>query len=96
MHRAPKEIEEKGFYRAGLRCEKMLAEDSRTKSIPVIIHSVIDIEEIEEPVLQRPQVFYIQKDFKRLGELFTKLNISQDLIIQIRRFQQQYITVKSN
>src|SRR5438876_10231917 len=31
------EIQEQGFYRAGLRCERLLAEDERTRDISVIL-----------------------------------------------------------
>jgi CheY-like chemotaxis protein len=59
----PKEIEEKGFYRAGLRCEKMLAEDSRTKHIPIIIYSVLGQDDLKGDYEPRPQVRYVDKDF---------------------------------
>ncbi len=34
--------EDNGFYRAGLRCQKMVSDDARTSAIPCIIYTVID------------------------------------------------------
>lgn len=59
----PKEVEENGFYRAGLRCEKMLAADSRTKNIPIMIYSVLGKDDLEDDYEPRPQVRYLDKDF---------------------------------
>lgn len=59
----PKEIEDEGFYRAGLRCEKLLASDERTKNIPIIIYTVLGKEDLEQEYEPRPQVKYVDKDF---------------------------------
>ena len=59
----PKDVEERGFYRAGLRCEKMLANDDRTNRIPIIIYSVLGKEDLEDEYQPRPQVKYVDKDF---------------------------------
>lgn len=63
----PPEVKEHGFFRAGLRCEKMLAADKRTQNIPVIIYSVIDREELEADFSPRSKVKYVDKDFNRWG-----------------------------
>ncbi len=59
----PKEIEEKGFYRAGIRCIRMLKADDRTKHIPVIIYSVLTKEDLETEIGRFPEVRYLFKDF---------------------------------
>lgn len=63
MELPPPDIATQGFFRAGVRCEKMLAEDERTKDIPVIIYSVLEKEDLEGEIPQRPQVSYLEKDF---------------------------------
>ena len=63
----PKEVEEKGFYRAGLRCERMLANDKRTQNIPVFIYSVLGREDLEGEFRPRPQVRILDKDFSAWG-----------------------------
>lgn len=63
----PPEVEEKGFYRAGLRCERMLANDKRTENIPVLIYSVLGIEDLEGDFEPRPQVKVLDKDFDSRG-----------------------------
>jgi len=59
----PPEIVEQGFYRAGLRCVKMLAENEMTKNIPVIIYSVLDKSDMEDEIPNLPNVKYLDKDF---------------------------------
>jgi DNA-binding NarL/FixJ family response regulator len=39
---APPEIRGKGWFDAGLRCEKLLHEREETKSIPVILYSMLE------------------------------------------------------
>src|SRR2546425_8168130 len=39
----PQDVREEGFYRAGLRCERMLAEDNRTSRVPVILYTVLEL-----------------------------------------------------
>src|SRR6267154_1778537 len=38
----PDYVEAEGFYRAGLRCERMLAQDERTSHVPVILYTVLE------------------------------------------------------
>ncbi len=63
MEKPPQEILEAGFYRAGIRCIKMLNDDDRTKNIPVIIYSVLDYEDIEKEIKELPKAKYLFKDF---------------------------------
>lgn len=59
----PPEIVEQGFYRAGLRCVKMLVENEATREIPVIIYSVLDKSDLENDIPVLPNVRYLDKDF---------------------------------
>ncbi|MGB7207203.1 MAG: hypothetical protein WBD27_00950 [Pyrinomonadaceae bacterium] len=61
----PKEIKEEGFYRAGIRCVEMLAMGKNTKDIPIILYSILDIEDLESDLKKFPRdrVKYIIKDF---------------------------------
>jgi CheY-like chemotaxis protein len=61
MEQPPEEVKRDGFYRAGLRCERMLAGDERTKEIPVIIHSVLSLEPEDLP--KRAGVKFLPKNF---------------------------------
>ncbi len=66
MEKPPQEILEVGFYRASFRCSKMLNEDERTRNIPVILYTILDIEDIEEiedEIKNLPQVTYLIKGF---------------------------------
>lgn len=58
----PKEVKEGGFYRAGLRCEKMLAEDKRTSQITVIIYTVLSKEDLGNEIPDRVNVTFLSKD----------------------------------
>lgn len=70
----PPEIAEAGFYLAGARCEKMMASDDRTQNVPIIIHSIIDEEEIQNFISPRPQINYWEKDFRSgLGDLIKRI-----------------------
>ncbi|HEX7957628.1 MAG TPA: hypothetical protein VF508_11830 [Pyrinomonadaceae bacterium] len=59
MEDPPKEVAREGFYRAGLRCERMLAGDERTRGIRVIIYSVLEPEDLPE----REGVKFLPKNF---------------------------------
>lgn len=63
----PQEVDEQGFFRAGLRCERLLAQDERTREIPVIIYSVLGKEDLEDDFTPRPNVKYVDKDFSHWG-----------------------------
>jgi CheY-like chemotaxis protein len=39
---APEEVMKGGYYRAGLRCEKLLRQKERTRSTPVILYTVLE------------------------------------------------------
>lgn len=63
MELPPKEIADQGFFRAGVRCEQMLANDSRTNNIPIMIYSVLDREDFGAEITPRPEVSYLEKNF---------------------------------
>jgi CheY-like chemotaxis protein len=61
MEPPPLEIKREGFYRAGLRNEKKLASEEKTRDIPVILYTLlkdIDLEGMPE----RSKVKYLPKD----------------------------------
>jgi len=39
---APEEVSKGGYYRAGLRCEKLLRQKEGTRSTPVILYTVLE------------------------------------------------------
>jgi CheY-like chemotaxis protein len=47
MPAPPSDVEEEGFYTAGLRCQTLLASNSRTKQIPVILYTILDPGDVE-------------------------------------------------
>ena len=58
----PSEVKEGGFYRAGLRCESMLANDQRTNQIPVIIYTILSKEDLGNEIPKRINVTFLSKD----------------------------------
>jgi CheY-like chemotaxis protein len=59
----PENIGDEGFFRAGVRCERLLAEDVRTGDIPVVLYSVLENEDFKDQILPRPQLSYLEKNF---------------------------------
>lgn len=58
----PKEIMDKGPWRAGLRCQEMVAENEATKTTPVILFSVLDREDYERDIKHAsPKIIGITK-----------------------------------
>jgi len=65
MTAAPEEVERDGFYRAGIRCVELLAKNPRLDNIPILIHSVLDKDDLESSYLNGfPQVKHIEKTFE--------------------------------
>lgn len=75
--RPPKDIEESGFYRAGIRCIKMLRDDQRTRDIPVIVYSILDEETLKVDLMDFKNVKYVYKDFlgKNLANAIRSLTL---------------------
>jgi len=42
MPEPPEEVRETGSFRAGLRCKKMLEEDPRTQTVPMLIYTLLE------------------------------------------------------
>ncbi len=57
----PPEIKMDGFHRAGLRNEKQLAGDPRTRDIPVVLYTILEAADLEG-MAERPTVYYQPKD----------------------------------
>ena len=65
-----------GFYRAGLRCERMLAGDERTSHVPVILYTVLERTDLNHELPSLPEhVQYLPKEsdldplIRKIGEL---------------------------
>jgi DNA-binding response OmpR family regulator len=48
MPEAPKEVKENRFYRAGMRCEKLVRKKRAVKHIPIIIYTNLAQEDIQD------------------------------------------------
>ncbi|MBI4257158.1 hypothetical protein HY626_03845 [Candidatus Uhrbacteria bacterium] len=63
MEPQPEDVKMEGFFRAGLRCEKLLASDERTKNIPVILYTVLANSDLGDKIKKLGQnIFYVPKD----------------------------------
>lgn len=53
-----------GFHRAGIRCAKLLREHSGTKTIPVVLFTVLEENDLEEELSRLKEVgcFLVRKD----------------------------------
>jgi len=62
MQLPPDDVQEKGFYRAGLRCARLLAKDKRTSDIPVILYTVLEHIDLKGDLQGLPErVIYLLK-----------------------------------
>jgi len=43
----PEEVVSGGYYRAGLRCAQLLAEDEKLRRVPVILHTILERGDLE-------------------------------------------------
>jgi CheY-like chemotaxis protein len=50
----PEEIQREGFYRAGLRLERLLAADDRTANVPVILYTVLERADLNHELSNLP------------------------------------------
>lgn len=76
MKRAPRQVLEEGPWRAGLRCERFLAEREETREIPILLFTVLEREDLETDLESlRRGVFFLQKgsDLGPLVEAVRKL-----------------------
>jgi CheY-like chemotaxis protein len=58
----PERVLKEGPYRAGMRCEEMLAADKRTKNIPVILYTILERHDLEPDFNAHPNVTHLRKD----------------------------------
>lgn len=61
MELPPEEVQREKHYRAGLRCERLLSERAETRKIPVLLHTILDPEDLEEQWSSRDNVVYVPK-----------------------------------
>jgi CheY-like chemotaxis protein len=58
----PPAVVEAGIWRAGIRCEKLLREDPRTKDIPVVLYTSLAESNLAAELKDMPQASYLPKD----------------------------------
>jgi CheY-like chemotaxis protein len=61
MPEPPTEVRDEGFWRAGLRCQRMLASREETQAIPVILYTVLEKSDIDFEGPSR-NVIHLRKD----------------------------------
>lgn len=62
MPEPPQAVIEGGYYRAGFRCEQLLAQHERTKGIPAILYTVLERDDLEKDLgAVRPNTVYLRK-----------------------------------
>lgn len=74
---APKEVVEQGYYRAGLRCRRLLLENPATAPVPVIFFTVLERSDIETVVQELPaNTAFVGKsnDFRELIQIIHHLS----------------------
>jgi CheY-like chemotaxis protein len=60
---APEEIANDGYYRAGLRCERLLRSNKETSNVPVILYTVLDRIDLDSDLQNlHPMTRYIEKN----------------------------------
>src|SRR5580658_739117 len=63
MRPAPKGVSEDGFYRAGVRCQRRLAEISGLAQVPVVFWTIVAQDDIFRDILKwPPNVIYLLKE----------------------------------
>jgi CheY-like chemotaxis protein len=62
MEEPPSEILNEGFYRAGLRCVKLLRQDAGTSRVPVILQSALSASALTGLLEASPDVVFIEKE----------------------------------
>jgi CheY-like chemotaxis protein len=58
----PPAVAEAGIWRAGIRCEKLLRGDPRTKDIPVVLYTSLAESNLAADLKEMPQAAYLPKD----------------------------------
>jgi CheY-like chemotaxis protein len=79
MPEAPAEVSEQGYFRAGLRCRKLLMENPATLSVPVIFLTVLERSDIESVEQKFPaNTAFVAKSGNFTAELVGKINQLND------------------
>lgn len=59
----PAEVQENGYFRAGLRCQAKVLAHERTRHTPIILYTVLDDLDLEQALQDMPaNVVYLRKD----------------------------------
>jgi len=59
----PGDVRREGFSRAGLRCQKLLAQHETTSGVPVILYTVLDRNDLDRELKGlRPNVAHLRKE----------------------------------
>jgi hypothetical protein len=73
MQPPPKNVELEGHYRAGFRCERKIAEHETARTVPVILYSVLERNDLEQELKNIPEnVTYLTKEYT-LGKLIQEI-----------------------
>jgi CheY-like chemotaxis protein len=63
MPEASPEVLEGGYPKAGLRCQRLLTADERTKNIPIILYTILERRDLASELQELPgNVQYLRKD----------------------------------
>jgi CheY-like chemotaxis protein len=57
----PTEEAKNGFFRAGLRCERLLRQHKETRRIPVILYTVLQETDLGKELIKTPPTYYVGK-----------------------------------
>jgi CheY-like chemotaxis protein len=70
----PADVVEGGYYRAGLRCAKLMLADQRLRSVPVVLHTILEVADLE-------------RDGEKLPPNATYVGKSSDLDVLVRHIK---------
>lgn len=77
LQKPPEDVEEGGFYRAGVRCANLLLKREETKDIPIIFYTILEHDDLSDDLnyIRKKNVFHLQKDSESLAtEILRLLN----------------------
>ena len=55
------DVKEEGIFKAGLRCEKLLADNIKTQHIPVILYTILSKEDLGKELPERENIVHLPK-----------------------------------
>jgi CheY-like chemotaxis protein len=63
MAEPPTEVQENGYFRAGLRCKDKIIEHEHTRNTPIILYTVLEELDLDQSLQDKPvHVVYLRKD----------------------------------